>query len=360
MKFQLKLSLFLPIFILFFAALAIVTMPKVNAGAGGSPNGGSPGCGTTFSTCYGATWRYYTTTSNDVSIANVRTPPAARTYTHVTNCASTGGFFAYVLVDPAGSSDVRSWTIGSTSDNGDRSQYFGGGTNYYRGDDGSDPLPAVLQNGVGYTWNAVNGAFNKTVALGQNNGFAWNASSTLSWFCYRGLDFNLTPTITGTPAFTDGDSGGSDKATLTPIVTNAGPTGSSNASWKVVSFIIPKGSPVPGGGDSSSAPETFYGNGAIAVASGSQQFSKGPTGVSVGQQAIGDFVLGTRICYALSVAPITQDNGNWRHSTPFCVIIAKAPKFQVWGGDIRAGAGFTDQPATGVSTINASQTTKYR
>ncbi len=188
--------------------------------------------------------------------------------------------------------------------------------------------------------------------------------SNVAWFCYNPYNYELTPTITGTPAFTDGDSGGSDKATLTPIVSNAAPTGSTssskNTSWKVVTFIVPKGSGVPGKGDSASPPENYYGYSAIAVASGTQVFGRGTTGLSVGQQAIGDFPLGTKICYALSVAPISQGNGNWRHSDPFCVIIAKAPKFQVWGGDIRAGAGFIDQPATGVSTVNASQTTKYR
>ena len=75
---------------------------------------------------------------------------------------------------------------------------------------------------------------------------------------------------------------------------------------------------------------------------------------------IGDFPIGTRICYALSVQPITQSNGAWRHSTPFCIIIAKGPKLQVHGGDIRVGSNFVDQTAGSGSNIVTSQTVKNR
>ena len=176
------------------------------------------------------------------------------------------------------------------------------------------------------------------------------------------INFNLIPTITGTPTYTNGDSTGSDKATLSPSVNNSGSTTStSNIQWRVVHFNIAPGQGVPGGGDSGAAPESFFGNGAVAIGSGTgQTFPRNVTNLSVASQVIGDFPIGTRICYALSVQPISQSNGAWRHSTPFCVIIAKGPKLQVHGGDIRVGSNFVDQTAGSGSNIVTSQTVKNR
>lgn len=175
-----------------------------------------------------------------------------------------------------------------------------------------------------------------------------------------GIDFNLTPSITGTPAFTDGDSTGANKATLSPSVNNTGSTASTNTiQWRIVHFNVAPNLAIPGGGDSGTIPETFYGNGAVAIANGTgQTFAKNVTNLSVSSQVIGDFPIGTRICYALSVQPITQSNAAWRHSAPFCVTIAKSPKFQVHGGDIRVGSNFVDQTPTSGSNIITSQTTK--
>ncbi|HEY8886434.1 MAG TPA: hypothetical protein VIM31_02980 [Candidatus Microsaccharimonas sp.] len=177
-----------------------------------------------------------------------------------------------------------------------------------------------------------------------------------------GINFNLIPTISGTPAYTDGDSTGANKATLNPSINNTGSTAStSNIQWRVVHFNVAPGVAVPGGGDSGTAPEAFYGHSAAAIANGSGlTFLRNVTNLSVASQVIGDFPIGTRICYALSVQPISQSNGAWRHSTPFCVTIAKSPKFQVHGGDIRVGSNFADQTATSGSDITTSQTTKNR
>jgi hypothetical protein len=186
----------------------------------------------------------------------------------------------------------------------------------------------------------------------------------VGYFCsdINPYDYNLIPTITGTPQFTDGDSTGTNKATLNPSVNNTGATASSsNAQWRVVHFNVAPAAPVPGGGDSGASPEAFYGHGAVAIANGTGvTFPRNVTNLSVAKQVIGDFPIGTRICYALSVQPISQNNGAWRHSTPFCVTIAKSPKFQVHGGDIRVGSNFADQSATSGSNIITSQTTKSR
>lgn len=353
----------LSLIIVFFGVLAIIFLPRsVGAIAGSGGGGGVNGCAVyQYSTCNGAVWRYYQTNSNAYTIPNV----GNKGVTTVTGCAATGGFFAYVLVnknDPSNPLRVRSWKIGPVDGlAGNRSMFFGGWTNYRVFSSTTDPIP-MNPNPGDYSWYSVEKAFAQTKSMGQNSGYEWNGDSQLGWFCYKGTDYNLTPTITGTPAFTDGDSTGTNKATLSPSVNNTGSTASdANAQWRVVRFNLKPGAALVAGGDSGSAPEQFYGNGASAIANGTGvTFAKNVTNLIVAKQVIGDFPIGTRICFALSVQPISQANGNWRNSTPFCVTIAKSPKFQVHGGDIRVGSNYVDQVSTSGSNIITTQTTKNR
>lgn len=362
MKSRIKLTPLYIVLIALFSIVMIIFIPRfVSAEAGSGGGGGSSGCKSGYTTCFGAVWRYYQTNSNSYPIKNVGNTG----YTYVTGCASTGGFFAYVLVNKSFPYDpnlVRSWRIGPVDGiAGNRSMFFGGWTNYRVYSNPSDGIP-VNPNPGDYSWYSVEKAFAQTKALGQNSGYEWNGSSQLGWFCYRGLDFNLVPSISGTPAFTDGDSTGTNKATLSPSVNNTGTsTSTNNIQWRVVHFNVAPGTPVPGGGDSGAAPEQFYGHSAVAIANGTGvTFPRNVTNLSVASQVIGDFPIGTRVCYALSVQPITQSNGAWRHSIPFCVTIAKSPKFQVHGGDIRVGSNFADQVVGSGSNITTSQTVKNR
>lgn len=164
----------------------------------------------------------------------------------------------------------------------------------------------------------------------------------------RPLSFSLNPSITGSPSISEG--GGT--ASLTATVNNTGATASSSAQWQVNTFRVNPGLPIPGGDENNRTPQAHYGNGASAIASGTRIFQRGVSPpLPVSPQAIGDYPVGTRICYALSVQPATQSNGNWRHSTPFCVTIAKKPKVQVLGGDLWVGKG-------GVSNVQTSTSTK--
>ncbi|MFZ3009434.1 MAG: hypothetical protein WA030_00215 [Candidatus Microsaccharimonas sp.] len=356
-----KIFIVASVVIVLLGALLVVVTPRLSY-AEGFPGGGggTEGCDPDWnhSECIGAVWHYYKTSSNSVTIPTIDGAGVV-----VSNCGSSGGFFAYVLVhkdNPESNNvnDVYSWKIGQVG-KVDKSEFFGGATRYYKYSDSNDPLPVNPDNG-NYSWYSAKKAFALTKALGQNSGYEWDGNSSLGAFCYRGLDFTLTPSITGSPTFATGDSSGSDKATLTPIVTNAGQTTSSNAAWRVVNFKLAPGVAIPAGGDSNTIPETFFGNGAVTVANNSQEFAKGPTRLKVNPQAIGDFSIGTRVCYALSVTPITQTNSNWRHSTPFCIIIAKSPKVQVHGGDIRVGSGFASESQPANANINTSQTIKRR
>ncbi|MFZ2125935.1 MAG: hypothetical protein WAV04_00280 [Candidatus Microsaccharimonas sp.] len=164
------------------------------------------------------------------------------------------------------------------------------------------------------------------------------------------VDFNLNPSITSNSSSIS--EGGGSTVNLTPTVNNTGATASTNAQWQVNTFRVNPGLPVPGAGENGSTPQAHYGNGATSIANGTGVFQRGVSPpLPVGPQTLGDYPVGTRICYALSVQPATQSNGNWRHSTPFCVTIAKKPKVQVLGGDLWVGKG-------GVSNVQTSTSTK--
>lgn len=149
------------------------------------------------------------------------------------------------------------------------------------------------------------------------------------------LDFTLTPTITGTPSQTAGET----PVSLTPIVNNGGTTGSSPAQWQITTFKLDPGVGVPGGGLSATTPVPFYGNGASVIASGSQAFNRGNNAIAVGSQTVGDYPVGTKVCYTLSVQPYKEDDARWNHSAPFCVTISKSPKVQILGNDLIVGRG---------------------
>lgn len=351
-----KFGIVLSVLVVPAIALMVLLAPQpVAAEAGDGGGGGSAGCAKwEYTTCFGAVWRYYKSTSNSYPIKNV-----GAGYTYVTNCGSTGGFFAYVLVSkyyPNDPGSVRSWKIGPVDgDIGDRSIFFGGWTNYRVFSRTSDPIPSNPSPGD-YSWYAVEKAFAQTKSLGQNSGYDWNMWSTLGWFCYQGLDFTLTPTITGSPSTGEGGS----PVSLTPNIANAGPTQSSNATWEVSTFNLNPTEAIPAGGDSAQAPAQFYGHNATQVASGTRSFARGNTRISVANPTLADLPIGSRVCYTLSVRPYNDKTGNnYRHSTPFCVTISKKPKVQILGSDLIVGKSATSTITTATTrkSVNNTQRT---
>jgi len=169
-------------------------------------------------------------------------------------------------------------------------------------------------------------------------------------------DFNLVPTVTGSKDTTEG---GGSQVMISPNVENTGSAKSRSVAWQLTSFRIAPNDAIPAGGVNGTAPVSHYGNSSTTVANGSTEFERNNTPVGVGLRTIGDYPIGTRICYTLSVNPYNQDTTNWRHGTPFCVTIAKSPKLQVHGGDIRVGSNYVGQTVTGNSriTTNISQKT---
>lgn len=352
MRLHLKVPFVLSLIIVPFIVMAVLLMPRpVSAEAGSGGGGGSSGCSNfNYSTCFGAVWRYYRSTSNSYPIKNV-----GAGYTYVTNCGSTGGFFAYVLVhknfpnDPA---QVRSWKIGPVTYAMDRSIFFGGWTNYRVFSNPSDPIPSNPNPGD-YSWYSVQKAFDQTKSLGQNSGYEWNGSSALGWFCYQGLDYTLTPTITGSPSTGEGGA----PVTLSPNVSNLGSTQSSNVAWEVNTFNLNPSEGVPAGGDSSLTAAQFYGHSPTLISSGTRMFARGNTPLTVPNQSLGDLPIGSRVCYTLSVRPFSSSAGTTaRHSTPFCVTISKKPKVQIIGSDLVVGKSATSTIVTSTTRKSVSGT----
>ena len=343
------------------ALVGLLTPQTASADAGPGGGGGQSGCDEfQYSTCYGAVWRYYYTSSDSYAIPNVN--PGVNGNTYVTGCGSkTGGFFAYVLVskwDPGNASKVRSWKIGPVDGyDGNKSEFFGGWTKYLLYSNPSDTLPNTLAQGGMYSWYAAKTAFDKTVAAGQNNGFAWNGSSQLGWFCYRHADYNLNPVV-DVPAVS------ADPSTTIQVkgtIDNTGSTDSANAAWQLNTFTITPDGNVPNGGDNNIEPRTHFGNGATEVnsGSGSRVFPANPT-ITVwdSTRKLGELPIGTKVCFALSVKPAGHANAGWRHSTPDCVVISKKPKVQVLGGDLIVGRGAAASSVK--SKVVTSTTTAFK
>lgn len=327
-------------------SLAVLVHPSsVSAEAGPGGGGGTGGCAKyAFSTCVGAVWRYYKTTSNSYGIKNV-----GAGYTYATGCGSAGGFFAYVLVnrtDPHNASNVRSWKIGPVNSAGDRSIFFGGWTNYRVYSVSTDKAPTNPTNGE-YSWYQAKAAFLQTKAQGQNSGYEWNGSSRLGWFCYSGRNFALTPTITASPSNIEG--GGT--VTLDPAMNNTGTTASGSVAWRVTQFTVAPGGKAPSGATNKVTPPVYFATGTSnvkTVAATSSSFAKGttagsnfPMSTAARDVKIDDLPVGTKVCFALSVAPYNQNvsTGDWKHSNPYCIVIAKRPKVQILGNDLFVGRG---------------------
>lgn len=128
-----------------------------------------------------------------------------------------------------------------------------------------------------------------------------------------------------------------DPLTANPTVNNTGTTASSSAQWQLTTFRLAPGVGIPAATLNNTLPVSYYGNGASIVNQGNQAFPLNNTALLAASTTIPDVPAGTRICYALSVQPRTQDDGRWNHSEPRCVTVARSPKVQVLGGDLNVG-----------------------
>ena len=185
--------------------------------------------------------------------------------------------------------------------------------------------------------------------------------------------YSLTPRVTvdGGPI---GDPGSS--VSITPTVTNSGPSQSRPTEWEVTRMLLPPGINLgvkENGGDSPDAacgnyfrPAPASGGSCSVISRGADRvFSRinAAEALQVVASQLDDEPIGTRFCFALSIKPPTHESSadnTWRHSKIECVKVGKRPKVQIHGGDLMVGrtfAGATAIPslASIVSTSNTQR-----
>lgn len=185
--------------------------------------------------------------------------------------------------------------------------------------------------------------YDPTNASGGRDGRAAHAC------VYIPYNYTLTP---NTNVDLSGTVETSSVVGVTPTIANAGPTRSQSVQWQVTQILVRPGGTVPnaGGGTSASANVpcgTYFkslpqatcstiasGNSVIdlsgAVVSGSPLLTS--------SVVVGDYPIGTKLCFATSVQPYSSATTDWRHSAPICLIVGTKPKVQVIGGDLMANS----------------------
>lgn len=140
---------------------------------------------------------------------------------------------------------------------------------------------------------------------------------------------------------------------VTTSVDNTGQRSSDATQWEITQIDVNPGKQAPhennagpsplapcqsGGGapagdyfkdGNSTCKNVAKGNGIFAVGSPSPSLQPSALGIN-----IGDLPVGTRVCFALSVQPLSDTDGRWNHSLPVCTVVGKKPTVQIWGNDL--------------------------
>lgn len=181
-------------FVVLMVVTAVLGGATFAAEGGSTGGGGKPGCsGYALSTCYGATWRYYETTSDSVSIDGYSSSgnEYARSET-IVGCSKFGGYWRYAMVGSKTSGRVtegEQFGVIGISNNSDpvyNSEFFGpfyysylgvwanGGMNYIP--KSKDSRNADWDD-VKALYEALAEAYPGEFTLGFDSG------SNLAWFC---------------------------------------------------------------------------------------------------------------------------------------------------------------------------------
>jgi len=168
-----------------------------------------------------------------------------------------------------------------------------------------------------------------------------DSSAVTSYICkYIVYNYGLTPNLSTTQSGVV-ESGAS--VGLKPIVQNSGPTKSKPSQWQLTKIVVPSGDTVANsaGGDSIGNPCIYFNkSGAICsslVSVNNSVFIVGTNTLLASSDDFSDYEVGTRLCYSLSVNPLSSISDNWRHSAPVCLVVGKKPKVQVLGGNLKTG-----------------------
>jgi hypothetical protein len=354
--------------ILVFASLVLLTLglfvlvPKTQAliVPGGPAGGCSGGCD--YYTTNGFGWYSY-----DVNGSGPEAWAIGGPWNTVRNqCIAEGaGRFDAFIVQRAGGNNsgnnakVYLWEAGGYS------------TNWpgYKGNNGGN-------------WLSLSTAQSHFNTIPNKGGYVFGVN--VAGFCYQDTRYDLTPSLTSN--LTGGEAG--EPVNVTPRVNNAGPTASYTTYWTISSMTYPSGSNPPttavagsNGGvaavDTAKPCQYYTGTGAsncqfLSGSSGTGKFAVGSpssftyaTGTTWGTTRfiLGNYPVGTKVCYGLSVYSRNQQTGTsqtWAHSAPVCMVISRKPKVQVHGGDVIVGRSFVGGGTASSADVNTSQTVKYR
>lgn len=185
-------------------------------------------------------------------------------------------------------------------------------------------------------------------------------------------NYTLTPHVTDISP-TQVESG--SKMSVNSSVDTVGQVNSNPTQWEITQITVQPGKKAPhedeNGTVSPEAPcqsnggapaGNYFVSGDAAcknVAKGTGIFNLGAPSPnlqpSVSGVDIGDVPVGTRICFALSVQPRANDDGQWAHSKPICTVVGKKPKVQIWGDDLAVRGKI--ETSTSVKTISGTTKT---
>jgi len=264
---------------------------------------------------------------------------------------------------------VRPDTVGGAYPDSSRLSITGGNVLYRGNYQGLNDIWSTQGGSVtatlnvsGLAMNNANGADSQTITVGIYRCYSSNGSFPTG-SCNTSLvpvvvnrarlpPYTLTPTITVNPS-SSVESG--QTVTASPSVASTGGGTASNVAWQVSRFVVPSTGGIPGASINGTAPQAYYGNGATNEANGTRNFSPGSTALPASSKTTEDLLVGSRVCYALSVRPYTNTNAlnQWYHSAPSCVVVSKKPKVQVLGSDLIVGRGTATTPAA-VSNVSTS------
>lgn len=185
-------------------------------------------------------------------------------------------------------------------------------------------------------------------------------------------DYTLTPTINS--SISGNMTSGTNIGAVSGNINNSGPTKSrDNTIWQLTRMYVPPSSAIPGdtpgnnGTVNSTAPcataplgdvrynGNFFATGGSDCASlqrGAGSIPVNGVGVNIASFIIDETKpVGTRVCFALSVADRSSGDSRWAHSEPRCITISKNPKVQTLGGDLVVGRGYNTSGAKIISNV---------
>ncbi len=174
-------------------------------------------------------------------------------------------------------------------------------------------------------------------------------TSTTNYACVNvPYNYNLLPSISIDTSRSGGSIEPNTPVGVDKIVNNQGPTKSRDTEWRMSQLVVRAGGSISntGGGENINDPCVFW-SGSTSCDDSDRGTGRviNPGRLSLGstEQLVGDLDVGDKICWGLSVRAYSHNSpaGQWRHSSLVCLTVAKTPKIQFWGADVRSSGQVT-------------------